>query len=61
RGKSSIALAMGSVLGFYVALLLAYGRLYAESEMTVLRACGYGPRQLLKHNFAMATVVLELE
>lgn len=45
-------------LGFYVALLLAYGRLYAESEMTVLRACGYGPKQLLKHSFAMATVVL---
>lgn len=44
-------------LGFYMALLLAYGRLYAESEMTVLRACGYGPRQLLKHSFIMATVV----
>jgi lipopolysaccharide export system permease protein len=44
-------------LGFYMALLLAYGRLYAESEMTVLRACGYGPNQLLKHSFIMATVV----
>ena len=44
-------------LGFYIALLLAYGRLYAESEMTVLRACGYGPSQLLKHSFIMAIVV----
>lgn len=44
-------------LGFYVALLIAYGRLYADSEMTVLQACGYGPIQLLKHSFAMASVV----
>jgi len=44
-------------LGFYVALLLAYGRLYAESEMTVLQACGYGPSRLLKHSFIMASVV----
>ena len=44
-------------LGFYVSLLIAYGRLYAESEMTVLQACGYGPGQLLKHSFIMATVV----
>ncbi|MCL5272354.1 MAG: LPS export ABC transporter permease LptF [Gammaproteobacteria bacterium] len=47
-------------LGFYIALLLAYGRLYAESEMTVMVACGYGPKQLLKHSFIMATVVAVL-
>ena len=44
-------------LGFYVALLVAYGRLYADSEMTVLQACGYGSGQLLKHSFIMAMVV----
>ncbi|WP_133126766.1 LPS export ABC transporter permease LptF [Legionella nagasakiensis] len=44
-------------LGFYVAILIAYGRLYAESEMTVLQACGYGPQQLLKHSMIMASVV----
>lgn len=44
-------------LGFYVALLVAYGRLYADSEMTVLQACGYGPKQLLKHSFIMAGIV----
>jgi lipopolysaccharide export system permease protein len=44
-------------LGFYVAILVAYGRLYAESEMTVLQACGYGPKQLLKHTFIMASFI----
>ncbi len=44
-------------LGFYVALLVAYGRMYAESEMTVLQACGYGPLQLLKHSFIMASML----
>ncbi len=48
-------------LGFYVALLLAYGRMYAENEMTVLQACGYGPGRLLKHSFMMASVVAVLE
>lgn len=45
-------------LGFYMALLLAYGRLYAENEMTILRACGYGPKQLFKHSFIMAGFVM---
>jgi len=44
-------------LGFYAALLVAYGRLYAESEMIVLQACGYGPRKLLMHSYIMAFVV----
>ncbi len=34
-------------LGFYMAVLLAYGRLYMESEMVVLFACGFSQRQLL--------------
>lgn len=33
-------------LGFYIAVLLAYGRLYMESEMVVLFSCGFSPRQL---------------
>jgi len=44
-------------LGFYMSLIIAYGRLYAESEMTVLSACGYGSGQLLKHSMVMASVV----
>lgn len=44
-------------LGFYMALLLAYGRLYAENEMTILRASGYGPQQLMRHSLIMAGCV----
>jgi lipopolysaccharide export system permease protein len=44
-------------LGFYMALMLAYGRLYAESEMTVLNACGYGPGLLLRQSLLMASIV----
>jgi len=47
-------------LGFYMALLIAYGRLYADSEMTVLQACAYGPKQLLKHSYLMASIVAVL-
>jgi len=34
-------------LGFFIAILLAYGRLYTDSEMVVLSACGVSPRQLV--------------
>ena len=47
-------------LGFYIALLLVYGRLYAENEMTVLRASGYGPRKLFKHSFIMASITASI-
>ncbi|MDP1602539.1 MAG: LPS export ABC transporter permease LptF [Legionella sp.] len=47
-------------LGFYIALLIAYGRLYADSEMTVLQACGYGPSQLLKQSYYMAVIVFAI-
>ena len=56
-----IFLAMLLPLGFYMALLIAYGRLYAESEMTVLQACGYGTKQLLQHSFIMAFIVVFIE
>ncbi len=44
-------------LGLYMAILLAYGRLYAENEMTILGASGYSPYKLLNHSLSMATVV----
>lgn len=44
-------------LGFYFALLLAYGRLYAESEMTVLQACGWGTDKLIQSSLCMALIV----
>jgi len=44
-------------LGFYMAVLVAYGRLYADSEMIVLQACGYTQRQLLATTMAMAFIL----
>lgn len=34
-------------LGMFIGILLAYGRMYIESEMVVLSACGFSQRQLL--------------
>ena len=34
-------------LGLFVGILLAYGRLYTDSEMTVISACGIGKRRLI--------------
>ena len=36
-------------LGFYIGLLLSFGRLYADSEMIILRASGTSQVQLFKH------------
>lgn len=44
-------------LGFYVAILIAYGRLYADSEMVVLSASGYSDKKLLTHTLALALIV----
>lgn len=33
-------------LGLFIGILLAYGRLYVESEMTVMTACGLSTRRL---------------
>lgn len=35
-------------LGFFLAILLTYGRLYVESEMIVLHACGMSKQRLLR-------------
>jgi lipopolysaccharide export system permease protein len=35
-------------LGFYLAILLAYGRMYMDSEMVVLSACGVSQWQVVK-------------
>ncbi|MFZ7164189.1 LPS export ABC transporter permease LptF [Avibacterium avium] len=35
-------------LCLFIAILLTFGRLYAESEITVMRACGVGQRLLVK-------------
>lgn len=47
-------------LGFYFAILLAYGRLYMESEMVVLFACGVSQRQLLAITMVPAFIIAML-
>ena len=44
-------------LGFYLAILLAYGRMYIESEMVVLSATGMSQWQLVRITLAPAAVV----
>jgi lipopolysaccharide export system permease protein len=44
-------------LALLIGILLAYGRMYAESEMTVLTACGIGPESLLKITLVPTVVV----
>lgn len=42
-------------LGLFIALLLAYGRLYADNEMTVLSACGFSQKRLLAITMMLAS------
>lgn len=47
-------------LGLYIGLLLAYGRLYADSEMVVLQTCGLSSRRLMAYTMIMALVIFLL-
>lgn len=44
-------------LGFFFALLIAYGRLYADNEMTVMFASGLSPVKLSIYTLVMACIV----
>jgi len=44
-------------IGLFLAILFAYGRLYADGEMTVLCACGMSQVQLLGMTLVMAIIV----
>lgn len=44
-------------LGFMVAILMAYGRMYAEQEMTVLSSCGMSHQRLLAYTFLPGAVI----
>lgn len=44
-------------LALFLGILLAYGRLYVDSEMTVLSACGTSKWQLLGITLSFSTVV----
>lgn len=51
-------------LGLFIAILLAYGRMYIESEMVVLSACGMSQRRLLGYTLItgviMSTIIASL-
>ena len=47
-------------LGLFLGVLLAYGRLYLDSEMTVLSATGMSQRRLLAYSLAPAALVAGL-
>lgn len=44
-------------LAFFVSVLLVLGRLYVDSEMTVMAACGIGPQRVLAMVLVPALVV----
>ncbi|MBS0394974.1 MAG: LPS export ABC transporter permease LptF [Proteobacteria bacterium] len=47
-------------VGLLLGIVLALGRLYHESEMAALRACGVGPAQLLRPVSVLAVAVAAL-
>ncbi|PIE42958.1 MAG: LPS export ABC transporter permease LptF [Gammaproteobacteria bacterium] len=44
-------------LGLFIGILLAYGRMYLESEMTVLQACGMSQTRLVGMTLIVSLVV----
>lgn len=44
-------------LGLFIGILLAYGRMYLESEMTVLYACGMSQRRLVALTLGSSLIV----
>ncbi len=44
-------------LAFFLGILLVYGRLYVDSEMTVLYACGMSPGKLMAYTMGVAVLV----
>ncbi|WP_110657592.1 LPS export ABC transporter permease LptF [Salinicola halimionae] len=47
-------------LSFFLAILLAYGQLYLNSEITVLVACGVSPNRLLRVTLLPAALIAVL-
>lgn len=47
-------------LGLFLGILLAYGRLYVDNEMTVMAACGVSKQQLLGMTLALSIFVFIL-
>ncbi len=47
-------------LGFFLGILLTYGRLYIENEMTVMTACGMSQGRLVSYTLAIAVIIAAL-
>ncbi len=47
-------------LAFFVSVLLALGRMYVDSEMTIISACGIGPQRVLAMALVPALLVAAL-
>ena len=44
-------------MGFYISIILAYGRLYSENEMLVMQACGLSIARIVSYTLTMALMV----
>ncbi len=44
-------------LAFFLSILLAYGQLYVDSEMTVLQACGMGESTFMRYTLVFALLI----
>ncbi|RPG26583.1 MAG: LPS export ABC transporter permease LptF [Gammaproteobacteria bacterium TMED50] len=47
-------------ISFFLSIMLVYGRLWADSEMVVLQACGFSDRRLLITTLVLAFLVMLL-
>lgn len=45
-------------LGLYLGILLGFGRMYADNEMTVLSACGFSQKQLLRVTLFFSVLIM---
>ncbi|MDA1299132.1 MAG: LPS export ABC transporter permease LptF [Proteobacteria bacterium] len=45
-------------VSFFLGLMLAYGRMYADSEMVILESCGIGPSRLISISLGLSTIVM---
>lgn len=44
-------------LAFFLGILLSYGRLYVQSEMTVMVACGMSPKRLIVYTMIPGVII----
>ncbi|KXO10630.1 putative permease [Moritella sp. JT01] len=47
-------------VSLFIGILFAHGRLYAESEMVILTACGYTPSRILMSSLLVSSVTIGL-